>query len=69
MFSTIPVAPSTDSSSSGEEIATRAASAQRFSPAAVPIPISAEPASSMIVRTSAKSRLISPGMVMRSVMP
>jgi hypothetical protein len=29
----------------------------------------AEPASFMIVRTSAKSRLTSPGIVMRSVMP
>src|SRR5918993_1053306 len=34
-----------------------------------PIPISAEPESCMIVRTSAKSRLMRPGTVMRSVMP
>ena len=47
----------------------RAASAARFSPEAVPMPISAEPASRMIVRTSAKSRLTSPGTVIRSVMP
>ena len=33
------------------------------------MPMSAEPASCMIVRTSAKSRLMSPGTVMRSVMP
>ena len=33
------------------------------------MPISAEPASFMIVRTSAKSRLISPGIVIRSQMP
>ena len=33
------------------------------------MPISAEPASRMIVRTSAKSRLTSPGTVIRSVMP
>ena len=33
------------------------------------MPISAEPASCMIVRTSAKSRLIRPGIVIRSVMP
>ena len=33
------------------------------------MPISALPASCMIVRTSAKSRLISPGIVIRSVMP
>ena len=63
------MAPSTDSSSSGEEIAALAASAARFSPPAVPIPISAVPASCMIVRTSAKSRLIRPGIVIRSVMP
>ena len=63
------MAPSTDSSSSGEEIAALAASAQRLSPPAVPMPISAEPASCMIVRTSAKSRLIRPGIVIRSVMP
>ena len=31
--------------------------------------MSAEPESCMIVRTSAKSRLIRPGTVMRSVMP
>ena len=61
MLSRIPVAPSTDSSSSGEEIAALAASAARLSPPAVPMPISAEPASCMIVRTSAKSRLIRPG--------
>ena len=47
----------------------RAASAARFSPAALPIPISADPASRMIVRTSAKSRLTSPGTVIRSVIP
>ena len=47
----------------------RAASAARFSPEAAPIPISAEPASRMIVRTSAKSRLTIPGTVIRSVMP
>ena len=34
-----------------------------------PMPMSAEPASRMIVRTSAKSRLTRPGTVMRSVMP
>ena len=69
MLSRIPVAPSIDDSSSGEETALRAASAARFSPEAVPIPISAEPASLMIVRTSAKSRLTSPGTVIRSVIP
>ena len=69
MFSRMPVAPSTLDSSSGEEIAARAASAARFSPDAVPMPISAVPDSRMTVRTSAKSRLISPGTVIRSVMP
>ena len=38
-----------------------AASAARFSPPAAPMPMSAEPASLMIVRTSAKSRLIEAG--------
>ena len=33
------------------------------------MPMSAEPASRMIVRTSAKSRLTRPGTVIRSVMP
>ena len=46
-----------------------AASAARFSPDAVPMPISAEPASDMIARTSAKSRLTIPGTVIRSVIP
>ena len=63
------MAPSTDSSSSGLEIAAFAASAARFSPPETPMPMSAEPASDMIVRTSAKSRLMRPGIVMRSVMP
>ena len=63
------MAPSSDCSSSGEEIAARAASTARLSPRATPMPMSADPASFMIVRTSAKSRLIRPGTVMRSVMP
>ena len=46
-----------------------AASIARFSPAALPMPIIAEPAFDMTVRTSAKSRLIWPGVVIRSVMP
>ena len=69
MLSSIPVAPSIADSSSGEEIASLAASPARLSPADVPTPISAEPASAMIARTSAKSRLIRPGTVIRSVMP
>ena len=50
-------------------MACRAASTARFSPDARPMPISADPASFMIARTSAKSRLIRPGMVMMSLMP
>ena len=69
MLSRMPIAPSTDCSSSGLDTAFLAASAARFSPEASPMPISAEPASCMIVRTSAKSRLIRPGVVIRSVMP
>ena len=38
-------------------------------PMRAPMPISAEPASRMIVRTSAKSRLTRPGSVIRSVIP
>ena len=54
---------------SGELTAIFAASWARFSPAAVPTPIIAEPASAITVRTSAKSRLICPGVVIRSVIP
>ena len=61
MLRRMPVAPSIDASSSGDETAVRAASAARFSPVAMPMPIRAEPASRMIVRTSAKSRLTRPG--------
>ncbi len=46
-----------------------AASVARCSPTPMPIPSSALPASHMIVRTSAKSRLIRPGSVTRSEMP
>ena len=46
-----------------------AASTARLSPEATPTPIIAVPAPFMTVVTSAKSRLIRPGMVMRSVMP
>ena len=63
------MAPSTLASSSGELMAALAASTARFSPPATPIPMSAEPASFMTVRTSAKSRLMRPGTVIRSVMP
>ena len=69
MLSSTPVAPSSVVSRSGDDTAAFAAAVARPSPRAVPMPISAEPASRMIVRTSAKSRLTSPGTVIRSVMP
>ena len=50
-------------------MACRAASTARFSPLARPMPMSAEPASFMIARTSAKSWLMRPGTVMMSLMP
>ena len=61
--SRIARAPSIEVSSSGEEIAFSAASIARPSPWAMPIPSSARPASDMIERTSAKSRLITAGSV------
>ena len=67
--SRIDFAPSSVVSSSGEETACSAASVARFSPAPMPMPSRAGPASDMIVRTSAKSRLIRPGSVIRSEMP
>ncbi len=69
MESRTPRAPSMDASSSGEEIAITAAALARSSPRAEPMPISAEPASDITDLTSAKSRLIRPGVVIRSVMP
>ncbi len=69
MLNRMPWAPVMLTSSSGLAIAWRAASTARFSPDARPMPMSAEPASFMIVRTSAKSRLISPGTVMMSLIP
>ncbi len=63
------MAPSIEDSRSGELTAARAASAERFSPWPTPMPMSAEPALRMIVRTSAKSRFTIPGTVIRSVMP
>jgi hypothetical protein len=58
-----------DASSSGLEMASSAAAIERSSPRAEPMPMRAEPASFITDLTSAKSRLISPGVVMRSVMP
>ena len=69
MESSTPWAPSIDSSSSGLETAISAASTARFSPRAEPMPIRAEPALDITDFTSAKSRLIRPGVVIRSVMP
>ena len=56
------------SSSKGLDIAFCVASTALFSPEAIPIPIKAIPISDMMVFTSAKSRLIKPGMVIRSDM-
>ena len=67
--SRIECAPSSVVSSSGEDAAAWAASMARLSPWPMPMPSSALPASAMIVRTSAKSRLIRPGSVIRSEMP
>ena len=65
----IPLAPSMLRSRSGLEIACLAASAARFSPVPTPMPISASPWSLIMVLTSAKSRLITPGTVIKSEMP
>ena len=46
-----------------------APSLARDLPDPMPIPISAEPASAMIARTSAKSTLTKPGIVIISEMP
>ena len=62
-------APAMEDSSKLEEVACWAASSARFSPVEMPMPIMAVPASFMTVRMSAKSRLMRPGMVMRSVTP
>ena len=56
-------------SSSGLAIALDAASMARLSPEASPVPIIALPISCITERTSAKSRLMRPGMTIRSVMP
>jgi len=70
MFIRTPLAPVMETSSrSGWEIAFSAASIALFSPLATPIPINAIPAFDMVVLTSAKSRLISPGTIIKSVIP
>ena len=65
----MPLAPSMEISRRGEAMAERAAAWALFSPTPVPIPMRADPASAIIVLTSAKSTLISPGVVIRSEMP
>ena len=69
MESRTPCAPSMEASRRGEAIASSAALTARSSPAAEPMPISAEPAPCITDFTSAKSRLIRPGVVIRSVIP
>ena len=69
MDSSTPWAPSMVDSNSGELMACSAAFITRLSPRAEPTPMSAEPASAMTERTSAKSTLMRPGIVIRSVMP
>src|SRR5690606_1584619 len=64
-----PCAPSIDASSSGLATASSAALMARSAPLLAPMPMSAEPAPCMTDLTSAKSRLMRPGVVMRSVMP
>ena len=65
-----PFAPFIETpSSSGLLIAFSAASIARLSPSASPVPIIALPISPMTERTSAKSRLIRPGMTIKSVIP
>ncbi|CAB4632247.1 unannotated protein [freshwater metagenome] len=67
--SNTPCAPSIEASRSGLEIANSAALIDRASPLADPIPINAEPAPAITLFTSAKSKLIKPGVVIRSVIP
>ena len=69
MFIRIPRAPSMDASSSGDVMAARAALAALPSPMDEPMPMMAVPALIMTIFTSAKSVLISPGTVIRSVIP
>ena len=70
MLMMTPRAPSTCApSSSGLEIAAFAASIVRFSPDMMPVPIIAMPMPDMMVFTSAKSRLMSPGTSIKSEIP
>ena len=63
------VAPFIFVSRRGEATASLTASIALSSPCALPIPICAIPLSFMTVCTSAKSRLISAGRLIRSVIP
>ena len=56
-------------SRSGEEMASLAARSARRSPEAMALDMSAVPPSSIVVRTSAKSRLMRPWTVMSSEIP
>ncbi len=70
MLMSTPLAPFIEwSSSSGLEIALSAATRLRSGPSASPVPIIALPISPITVRMSAKSRLIRPGITIRSVTP
>src|ERR1051326_7190210 len=68
-LSSTPRAPSIETSSNGLEMAARAASIARPSPRPSPTAISAVPAFCITDFTSAKSRLIRPVIVTRSLMP
>mmetsp|Transcript_30017 Transcript_30017/g.64519 ORF Transcript_30017/g.64519 Transcript_30017/m.64519 type:complete len:254 (-) Transcript_30017:280-1041(-) len=69
MVKTMPVACEMGKSISGEETAAMAASLARDLPSAVPMPMSARPEVPITDCTSAKSTLISPGLMMMSEMP
>ena len=69
ILNTTPLALSIVASSKGLEMAAIAASSAAFSPEPIPIPINAVPALLIMVRTSAKSTLMSPGCNIMSVIP
>ena len=69
MLKTTALAAVNCESSRGQEVAKPAASAALSLPFDCPIPINAVPASVMMLRTSAKSTLINPGLMMISEMP
>ena len=70
IFIKTPLAPRSEiSSRSGLAIAFSDACTARSSPSASPVPIIALPISSIIARTSAKSKLIRPGLTIKSVTP